>query len=374
VRWQRVALWILLTRALALAAMVLGTYWPVPPDGLHWIGQEGSLWFQQVPWRVLDVWGRWDTAFYLEIAGSGYPPLTEPGGYAYTAAYFPLFPVLMRGLSVVLFGLPTYYCGVLLAQVMLVLGVVYFARLLRRDESPDFALLAVSCLLAYPGSHWLSCVYPESTALFLAVFAIYCARVNLPLVAGLACMLAAVTRSSGWVVCVPVLYELMKLGGRGPSVRGLTLHPRVLVLLLPFVSLGALMALHAQVYGDPLYFIHVQAGWGRRPTFPLEPLFSMALPLDYHLFTLAAVAATVYGFKRRERGGYLGMAAVNVLLPLSTGMLRGIHRYMASNFPLFIFLARAVEKRPRWKLAWYAVGLTVMAVFAFRWGQGKHPN
>jgi hypothetical protein len=193
--------------------------------------------------------------------------------------------------------------------------------------------------------------------------------VQLPVVAGLACMLAAVTRSSGWVICIPVLYELM----RSPQTQ-LRLHPRVLVLLLPFVSLGAFMALNQQVYGDWLYFIHVQAGWGRRPSFPLEPLFSLSLSPDYHLFTLAAVAAVIYGYKKHERPGYLGMATVNVLLPLSTGMLRGIHRYMASNFPLFIFLARAVEKRPRWKLAWYVVGLSVMAVFAFRWGQGKHPN
>jgi hypothetical protein len=372
---------------LALAAMVLGTFWPHPKDDLHWIGQEGSLWFQQLPWRVLDVWGRWDTLYYLRLASDGYQPLGPEGGFAYQAAYFPFFPVLMRGLSEVLGGASLYLCGLFLAQLMLVLAVVYFDKLLRRDQTPEFALLAVTCLLAYPGSHWLSCVYPESTTLFLAVFAVYCARSGLPWVAGLACMLAAVTRSSGWVVCLPVLYELMRPPGGAPSpeprapskfamrvVGGLELHPRVLVLVLPFVSLGALMGLHQQVYGDPLYFVHVQAGWGRMPTFPLAPLLSFAQSADHHLFTLAAVAATVYGYSRRERPGFLGMATINVLLPLSTGMLRGIHRYMASNFPLFIFLARAVENRPRWKLAWYVVGLSVMTVFAFRWGQGKHPN
>jgi hypothetical protein len=379
VRAGKLALWLIGTRALALAAMVLGTFWPAPKDDLHWIGQDGSLWFQQLPWRVLDVWGRWDTAHYLRLAAEGYQPLGADELFAYQAAYFPFFPVLMRGVSELTFGLLSpYLAGVLLAQVMLVLAVVYFDKLLRRDESPEFSLLAVSCLLAYPGSHWLSCVYPESTALFLAVFAVYCARAGLPVVAGLACMLAAVTRSSGWVICFPVLYELTRPRELAPFTlslsKGVQLHPRVLVLLLPFVSLGALMGLHQQVYGDPLYFIHVQAGWGRKPSLPFLPLFDFSLSLDYHLFTVAALAATVYGFKKKERAGYLSMAAINVLIPLSTGMLRGIHRYMASNFPLFVFLARAVEKRPRWKLAWYVVGLSVMAVFAFRWGQGKHPN
>lgn len=68
------------------------------------------------------------------------------------------------------------------------------------------------------------------------------------------------------------------------------------------------------------------------------------------------------------------MAAVNVMLPLSTGMLRGIHRYMASNFPLFVFLARALEHRPRWKAAYVTVGLLVMMGFAYKWGQGHQPN
>lgn len=349
--------------------MVLGSFWPAPADNLHWRGREGALFFEQLPVRVLDVWGRWDTRHYLELARFGYRAAGEDGAFAYHAAYFPLFPALMRGLSELLGGASLYLCGLFLAQLFLVLAVVYFDKLLRLDGDPAFAALAVSCLLAYPGSHWLSCVYPESTALFLAVFAVYCARRQRPLLAGLACMLAAVTRSSGWVACLPVLYELLR--GEGGRLRW---HPRALALLLPLGSVAALMALHQQVYADPLYFVHVQAGWGRRPSFPFEPLFDLGVPLDYHLFALGALLGVAYGLKRRERPGYLAMAATNVLLPLSTGLLRGIHRYMASNFPLFIFLARALEKRPRWRLAWYVGGLAVMAVFAFRWGQGKHPN
>ena len=59
--------------------------------------------------------------------------------------------------------------------------------LARLDEGEPHADLAMACLLAYPGSHFLSCVYPESTALFLAVFALYCARAGLAAPASLAC-------------------------------------------------------------------------------------------------------------------------------------------------------------------------------------------
>jgi len=369
-RWSRLALMLVGSRVLALMAMVAGSYRPRPDDDLHWIGNDGAFFWDQVPIRWLDVWGRWDTMFYWQIAKGGYPALPPDGGWVFHAAYFPLFPSMMRGLSVVLFGLEPYLCGVLLAQVFLVGAVVYLDKLVRLDHEGPFAELVVLCLMAYPGTHFLSCVYPESLALFLAVFGVYCVRTGKWFVAGLACMLAALTRSSGVIMCVPVLYELV----RGVPGRWQLLTPKLLIFALPLSSLLLWASMNQVMFADPLYFMHVQAGWGRRPSFFLEPLLSTTLSLDYHLFTLASVAGVIFALKKRERPGYIGMALVNVMLPLSTGLLRGIHRYMASNFPLFIFLARALQPRPRWKAGYVGVSLLVMMGFAYRWGQGYQPN
>lgn len=372
-RTTRLLLWVLGTRLVAGAAMVLGSFWPAAKDDPgSWLGHDGDFYWRQVPIRMLDVWGRWDTSFYWSIANTGYPAPEGPGVWMHQAAFFPLFPSLMRGLSTVLGGLDTYYCGLLLAQVMLLGAVLYFDKLLQLDEKPEFAALAVSVLLTYPGAHFLSCVYPESTALFLAVFATYCARVGKVWVAGLAAALAVLARSSGVFVAVLVLLELLRgEGGR------LVLRPRVLVLLLCALPAAFLLLLHQSIYGDPLYFIHVQAGWPqRKASVPLMPLFDGGLPFDYHLFTLWALATTVWAWRRgaQERLSYKVLATLNVLLPLSAGTMRGIHRYMGGNFPLFVFVARFIEHR-RWaKWAWYAVGLTVMAIFAFQWGRGRHPN
>lgn len=369
-RWSRLALLLIGSRLIALVAMVAGSYRPRPDDDLHWVGNEGDFFWDQVPIRVLDVWGRWDTMFYWHISRAGYPPLPDDGGWVYHAAYFPLFPSMMRGLSELLLGANPYLCGVFLAQLFLVGAVVYLDKLVRLDHDERFADLVILCLMAYPGTHFLSCVYPESLALFLAVFGVYCVRTGKWFVAGLACMLAALTRSSGVIMCVPVLYELV----RGVPGRWKLFTPKLLIFALPLAALGFWLAMNQVMFHDPLYFVHVQAGWGRRPSFFLEPLLSTTLSFDYHLFTLASVAGVIYAFRKKERPGYLGMATVNVMLPLSTGMLRGIHRYIASNFPLFIFLARALEHRPRWRAAYVVIGLTVMAGFAYRWGQGYQPN
>jgi len=55
-------------------------------------------------------------------------------------------------------------------------------------------------------------------------------------------------------------------------------------------------------------------------------------------------------------------------------ILRGIHRYLASNFPLYIFGARWLEHRPRARVIYRIVGIAVMALFAFQWGKNRHPN
>ena len=385
-RWLRVPRWLRLTsyavgsRLLVAIAMVAGSHRPHADDDLHWIGTDGAGFFwDQLPVRWLDVWGRWDTMFYWHLARFGYPAAHDDGSWVYHAAYFPLFPTLMRGLSVALFGLEPYLCGVGLAFACFGLAVVYLDKLVRLDASPAFAELVVLVLLAWPGSHFLTCVYPESLALFLAVFAAYCARTGKPWVAGVACLLAAVTRASGVFVCVPVLYELL----RTPEGR-LRFSPRALVVALPLLSLGAWMTLNASLYGDALYFVHVQAGWGRAPSWFWEPLARQPvlgatdarheLSLDYHLVALAALALAVVATRRRERPGYVALGWLNTLLPLSTGLLRGVHRYLASNFPMFIALARVLEARPRWRLGYLVGGTALMLLFAFKWGGGFQPN
>lgn len=77
------------SRLLALIAMVAGSYRPRPDDDLHWVGNDGTFFWDQVPIRVLDVWGRWDTMFYWHIAREGYPALHADGGWVYHAAFFP---------------------------------------------------------------------------------------------------------------------------------------------------------------------------------------------------------------------------------------------------------------------------------------------
>src|SRR5689334_2831616 len=181
----RIALYAIGSRLWVWAFLLAGSYFPKPSDE-YWIGQAGNLRWRNVPVRLLDVFGRWDSSFYVEIATQGYSGPNPDGSWVYVAAYFPLLPSLMRGVSVLLGGLNVFYAGILVANTMLALAVVYMVKLARLDHPSRTAEVIVACLMAYPGAHFLSCVYPDSTALFLGTFAVYCARKRLNVVAGLA--------------------------------------------------------------------------------------------------------------------------------------------------------------------------------------------
>jgi hypothetical protein len=87
------------------------------------------------------------------------------------------------------------------------------------------------------------------------------------------------------------------------------------------------------------------------------------------------VALVAWGiWRRRERPSHLVLAAANLSLPLSTGILNGIYRYMGSNFPLFFLMAGAVKDKPLWRRLYLYGGLAVLALFSFKWGQGYQPN
>lgn len=369
-RLARLALWWLGTRALAWAAMVAGSFFARGPDKYaFWVGEENGFRFAQVPWRALDVWGRWDTMLYLLIAGSGYPPPSPDGGWVHQAAFFPLFPALIRGASELLGGANHFLVGLALANAAFLAALVYFDRLLRLDASDELAGAAVVALLCYPGSHFFSVVYPESTALLLGVLSFYFLRTGRPGGAFVSAALAAVCRPTGFVVAAVLALEVLRKSRGSPRQLALLAW-----LLVPLGSVAALLGLHAQVYGDPLYFVRVQAAWNRGVAFPLAGFLDFSLSLDHHLFALGAIALCVVGLRGGHHPMLKAYAALHLLVPLFTGSLRSVHRLAGGDFPLFAFAAKAFEARPWLQRAWVAVGLVVLAVFSFRWGTGAWPN
>ena len=171
---------------------------------------------------------RWDSSWYLVIAHYGYRP--DLGAFtAPRAAFFPLYPLGLRGISWL--GTPPLLAGVLLSIAALALALYGIHRLttleFRRGalalggapRAHDVARLAVLLTAFAPMAFFLSAVYSESLFLALSVALFWSARHGRWAAAGVLCALAGATRSAGLLLVVPaaILYLYGPREDRSPE-------------------------------------------------------------------------------------------------------------------------------------------------------------
>ncbi len=242
---------------------------------------------------------RWDASWYLVIAHYGYRP--DLGAFtASRAAFFPLYPLGLRGLSDL--GLPPVLAGVLLSLVALApalygihqltmleaergqahgsggavaagVGEAHARRVFAQPgEGPAVARLAVLLTAFAPMAFFLSAVYSEALYLALSVGLFWCARHGRWAWVGVLGALAGATRSTGVLLLVPalILYFHGPREDRPPDfpepIRwAIRYRPRRDALWLGLVPAGvALYMAHlALAGGDALLPFRAQQVWSR---------------------------------------------------------------------------------------------------------------
>ncbi|MEA2156115.1 MAG: hypothetical protein QOE11_2255 [Solirubrobacteraceae bacterium] len=338
--------------------------------------------------------GRWDSVWYLAIAGSGY-------GDDAREAFFPLYPLLVR-----IAGAPlgsALVGGALASTALLGAALVALHRLVGLDHDRAVARNAVLVTAFFPMSFFFSAVYSESLFLALSVGAVYAARIDRWALAGALGGLAATTRSAGVVLLVPL--ALIYLWGTGPpSLR--THRPlRASVLWLGLVPLG--LAAYCAYLGlqglDAFAPFNAQEIWFRSFAGPFGGVWDGAVaawdgarqllsgarepalfrPAGGDSFVVAQhnielfgwlvlTAAAVAGAARRLPVAYSAYVVAALALPLSYPVgpqpLMSLPRFLAVLFPLAIWLALWMTGRvwrERLVAAAFAAGLAVYtAIFA----------
>jgi hypothetical protein len=339
---------------------------------------------------------RWDSVWYLAIAGGGY-------GDGAREAFFPLYPLLVRvagaPLGSALVG------GALVSTALLGVALVVLHRLVALDHDRAVARNAVLVTALFPMSFFFSAVYSESLFLALSVGAVYAARRRRWMWAGALGGLAASTRSAGVVLLVPLLLIYLWDTGR-PSLR--TRRPlRADVLWLGLVALGlvAYCAFLALQGLDALAPFHAQEVWFRSFAGPFggirdgtvaavqgtrqllsgarEPVYFTAAggdPLlvarhNVELFAwLVLGTVAVAGALRRLPAAYGAYLLAALALPLSYPVgpqpLMSLPRFLAVLFPLAIWLALWMTgraRRERLVVGAFAAGLAVYTGIFATW-------
>jgi len=348
-----------------LAVQLLGSALPETKDGRPG-GEQAPL--------LLDLWARWDASWYLLIAEEGYGALLEgdvpePLRATDTLGFFPLYPMLIRGLSIT--GLPPLAAGLLIANSALLLALSLLLALVRMDYGDAVARRTVWALLTFPTSLFFSAVYAESLLLCCAVGAMLLARRRRFLSAGLLAGLCTLTRPVGVLIVIPLFSEWIS---RSPSGMDRTRHRRAAHLIACFLPAGAALfafSLYGRtVTGSFSAFIERQIRWRGVPSGPWRALQryleAPALHDAHHssidlAIAILLMASIPFLFKLLPRPQALYGTAM-ILAPLGT-TLWSYSRLAAVIFPVYVALALTTRGRRRWFVAYLVVAIPLAAAF-----------
>ena len=335
----RAVLGLFICTRVALAAIGVLSYALLEPS----IGKQHAWHYSQYPW--LSIWGIWDTGWYMDIATNGYaahvstrPETLHQANYG----FFPLYPMLVHLLGLVVRD--NFIAGVLLSSLCLINTGVFLHRMVAEEAGERTARRAVQFLFLLPTAYILSAALTESLFLTLCVMCIYYARRGRWSAAGPLGFLAALTRSPGFLLIVPLLWIYM-------AARGFrTKQVRADVLWLLLIPLGTLtFAVYCwSLTGDILAYAHIQeTGWHHSFANPLAVLVEALRGPDIDtllaaLFPAAALLILIAWRAQISPEEFL-FAVVFILAPLAAGAVDGSPRYLAAIFPLAVVFARLTE-------------------------------
>lgn len=280
-----------------------------------------------------DIWLRFDTVWYAEIAADGY---RDPQ----SIVFYPLYPLLMRGLSTV--GLNPLTAALIISRLATFFLLWGLLALLELDLPEKQARLAALLLLLWPSGFMLFAAYPDSLVLALSVWAFYFARREQYWLAGLVAALAATAKAAGAAVLVALVVMAW---------RKRQWHWGSLVL----AGAGAI-AFPAWLWFNnlpPTTWVY-EHFWRTTTALPWDTLLQVVLqtvtftdpvlPAEFALFCLIAWAA----LRHRINWEYTAYAAALLLLFLmkrTNPLLQSTSRYLLVVFPAFAAMAGWLRNR-----------------------------
>lgn len=319
--------------AINLFALIALNRFNLSPDTAYtWLSP--TEFFQTQSFNLIDLHCRWDCKWYTDIVQNGYQ---YQKGQLSNVVFFPLYPLLVKIGSFFTLSNITL-AGWLVSGLALYGAAIYLYKLVRQFHPSIDPWQPVLFLLIFPTAFFLNAVYTESLFLFLTVACFYYTLRKNYLLAALFGAMATLTRLTGFILFFPLVYEYLQ----SQNFKFKITKEILPVVMIPFAAL-IFPLYHWYQFGDFLLFLKVQDGWGRSFAFNTDH-FQLTTPaaitnfvLDLSFIILILIAIGLVFKKLRVSYGLFMIAAIAI--PLSTGTLMSINRYILPLFPLFILFS-----------------------------------
>ncbi len=210
---------------------------------------------------LTETWSRWDALQYLRIATQGYFDVQD--GWI-RIVFFPLYPAAIWMLKFI--SSSEHVAALAVSWLSLGGACVFLYKLTLLDADSRTARRAVKYLLLFPVTVFLGAPFSESLFLLLSFACLYYARIGRFTAACALAGLAALTRSTGVLLAIPVALEMLSAysltpplwrQSAGEKLKRLAVHAPVM-LLIPLGTAAYLLMNHA-LTGDAFLFLKMQS-------------------------------------------------------------------------------------------------------------------
>lgn len=310
--------------------------------------------------NLLGAWNRWDAEWFLGIARQGYD--FENGSGQGPAAFFPLYPLVVRGVAAVTGG--AYLgAGLLVSNLFAYLALVAMYALSRLEFGIPVARRATLYLAVFPTAFFLVAPYSESLFLFAVLVSFIAARRGAWGIAALAGAAATATRSIGVVLVPALLMEALLQHlerGRRSEARVGSLAWSLFCSFATTAGAFAYFLYWRIEAGDWLVPLRSQSGWQREYAFLPDALwegtkiafqFIGAYSGGYHqvdwLLVVLSLACAVW-IVAKVRLSYVVFTLLSLLGPLilifPARPFMSMPRFVLVIFPLYWAVTRFAER------------------------------
>jgi len=311
----------------------------------------------------------WDATFYRLVAEHGYQAVGEDG-----LRFFPLVPLLARGLGVVFVGNSALALLVVVNGAALLFGALLHRLVVLETHDLRAARRAVWFGSVVPPAVVLVMGYAEAVLLALGVGVFLAIRTDrFAWAAGLG-VLAGLCRPLGLLLMIPVAIEAARTW-RGASLGGRA--ARLSALAGPAAGTACYLGWAQRAYQDFWLPVRVQEGEAYRGDL-VDPVTRVARAVgdvvDGDLFDsgrqllwLAVLVAVLVVLARRLPVSYVAYAGAVVVTSVSSDVIQSLERYAISAFPFaigFALLGARIEVE-RALLVVFGAGLAGYCVLAF---------
>ena len=374
------AMWLFSRLLIAAIMLLIAPLLPAPPGGI-------------APTFGWEVFYHWDSLLYDQIATSGYEYAND--GKGHNVAFFPLFPLVIRGLMTI--GLPFKVAGILVNNLAFLGALLVLYSWVEECHSRSAARWATAVLAWCPLSIFGTVIYSEGLYLLFSTAALRAFDKQQYAFVALWGAIATAARPTG-LALIPAF--VIAAWREQRLAMGNKITNRASAYAAGLAASGGLLlfSLYCAVhFGDPLAFIQAQRGW--RPSLgfywqgwlkmlmqiivgttnwkhgwikdPLHPLlFGMIVGLGYLLWRFRTKLGSVkvrYGFCALVLFLWLlaGDPLINTVMVLGGGYLLWHLRAQLTPVTViygFCALGLILASGGTWSLSRIAYGIVSLAI------------